>query len=299
MKKMSSQCERCGSPAPAIETATHAFCESCAAGASTGARNSSELLFSLRPPALPHASDDSSLASLARDLPDDARVSVLPLIGPLTMPVPTITPPAWSAKRAFLTAIPFAMFVASAAMFVGSAMFALDAREREARMVAFAEGAVLAQEIVPVIPAEVAIDAPAVQPVVAPPVIAPPTVVDPPAPIEPIVRRARPTPQRPAPEPVVAVEPAPVEERPVLPSRVAVRNALRSLEAEIALCSDGTHGTANTRITFLGQSGRASHAEVTQGGSPEVRSCIARTARNAELPPFSQERFTVAYPFRY
>lgn len=281
---MSSLCERCGLPAPAIDTASHAFCDDCAARASTGARTSSELLFSLRPPPLP-----SRTAAVD---PED-RIS-LPMPGAIVMPVPTIAPPAWSAKRAFFTALPYATFIASALLFVGAASLALDAREREARMVSIAESAMLEHEVDRVIPDEVELDlAPAGVPVAVAPSVVEPAEIEAPA------RRPRLARRAPAPE---LAPPAPVETEealPAIPTRESVRSALRSVEAEVALCSDGSHGTANTRITFLGRTGAASHAEVFEGPSPEVRSCIARAARGAELPRFSQERFTVVFPYRY
>jgi hypothetical protein len=296
------RCERCGAPARQIDTASHLFCDACAALASTGARVSSELLFQLPPP--PERKSVEDLATLARAVPSAHRdrASIEPLLA-IAPPVPTLAPPKSSTRLRAI--IPFAALGASAVLFAAAAALAIHASAIEPTVV----------QVVGVPAAEDAPRAPAAS---APPQapLTPPTEIVPAEPLPPVSDAAdaheetrapsavtpRRRPSRPAP---VALDlaprpaPAPPAPRAVIPSRVEVAQAMRALEPTIAQCSDTAQGTVATRVTFLGRTGHAVHAEV-QGDSvpPAVRSCIARALRGAEVSAFAQERFTVAFPYR-
>src|SRR5690606_12379444 len=83
---MSGSCERCGAPATRVETATHLFCTSCQQLASTGARPSSELLFTVE--AEPERTTREDLASLTRPAVERASISPLLAYGPAMLAPP-------------------------------------------------------------------------------------------------------------------------------------------------------------------------------------------------------------------
>jgi predicted Zn finger-like uncharacterized protein len=85
---------------------------------------------------------------------------------------------------------------------------------------------------------------------------------------------------------------------PAAPDRAAVVSAMNSVASAVSACADGNTGLAPTRIVF-GSNGRVTTAECTAQNLPgPVRSCIARAVRSATVPPFSQQSFSVNYPFR-
>lgn len=85
---------------------------------------------------------------------------------------------------------------------------------------------------------------------------------------------------------------------PATPSRSDIVSAMGAVAGAVRACGNGSRGLAPVRIVFRGESGRVTSAEVTAPSlSPEVRSCIARAARGARVPPFTQETFRVDYPF--
>ncbi|MCB9594541.1 MAG: hypothetical protein H6719_17545 [Sandaracinaceae bacterium] len=155
--------------------------------------------------------------------------------------------------------------------------------------------------------------APAVQPEVAEPEVASPTV-EPAAPAAPEPAAPEPTPRprrastsRPAatPEPAPVAEPTPAPApRPSiaeLPTRQVVRAAFIRIHDDVQQCGDveqiGT--TVIARVTFSGETGRVRYAEVVDASvPPDVRSCVARVARAAQVEPFAREDLRVDYPFR-
>ena len=84
------------------------------------------------------------------------------------------------------------------------------------------------------------------------------------------------------------------------PTRADVLTAMRGIEAEVRACagSEPVTGTANVAITVAGPTGKVTSAEVT-GITGQVGSCIARVARTATFAPFSKDRFSVTYPYRF
>lgn len=167
-------------------------------------------------------------------------------------------------------------------------------------------------------------------PVAEEPAPEPPPVVEAPAPRPPPVAArpvaaARPRPEpvarapRPAPEPVAeAPRPRPVEDGPAIaaettarparptgdvpatPSRDDVASAIQAIRPQLRECAPELNGhVANVRFTFV-SSGRATSAIVPNDfGSPQQRSCVARVARQASVPPFSDARLVVTYPVQF
>ncbi len=86
------------------------------------------------------------------------------------------------------------------------------------------------------------------------------------------------------------------------PSRDDVLAAMRGIETEVRACAaseaDPLSGTAAVAITVVGTTGRVKSAEVT-GIQGSVGSCIARVARKASFSPFSRDKFSVTYPYRF
>lgn len=86
------------------------------------------------------------------------------------------------------------------------------------------------------------------------------------------------------------------------PSRADVLASMRKIEPEVRACaaSEATPvtGTANVAITVAGSTGKVMSAEVT-GLTGQVGSCIARAARTASFAPFTREKFSVTYPYRF
>jgi len=113
------------------------------------------------------------------------------------------------------------------------------------------------------------------------------------------VRRPR------TPEPARAADPAPAIPAPApataRPSRAAVRDAFLRVHDGVQACGEielvGT--TVVARVIFDATTGRARFAQVTDARvPPEVRSCVARVARDAQVEPFAGADLTVVYPFR-
>lgn len=94
--------------------------------------------------------------------------------------------------------------------------------------------------------------------------------------------------------------PAPVALTP-LPSRASVRGAFARVRGGIERCGEVEHigSVVTARVTFDGTTGRVAHAQITDATvPPEVRSCVARGAREVRVEPFAREQFIVLYPFR-
>jgi hypothetical protein len=104
----------------------------------------------------------------------------------------------------------------------------------------------------------------------------------------------------PAPSPATASassEPSasPASGLPERPSRADVEGAVARVLPAVRACAPGT-GLAALHLHFA-PTGRATTAQVeSRLASPEQRSCMARAARGAEVPPFSGPRLSVRYP---
>lgn len=100
----------------------------------------------------------------------------------------------------------------------------------------------------------------------------------------------------------VKAAPAAKPELAEAPSRDDVLAAMRGIETEVRACAaseaEPVSGTAAVAITVVGTTGRVKSAEVT-GIQGSVGSCIARVARKASFSPFSRDRFSVTYPYRF
>ena len=300
-----AQCERCGDSMVRAETATRAFCASCASIASTGARSSSELLFTLSSAARGERTTAEDLASLSR--PTAARISVTPLlafapVAPLAPPRPTrrMLAPLLAATAVLLAGSTVALAWHASQRELAATEIVRSKAEAKAEAEPSIARAPLARE-----PLALAPEAPAVELAPRPEAIAPPPI-DP----RPTARTPRAAPPRvtaPAPRDAEDVDdlfgppraPAVASTAPRVPTRREVSLAMRALEDEVAMCGGESGAMVTTRVTFTGSSGRVAHAEVVDASvPPAVRSCIARAVRAAELPEFAQGTFTVAYPFR-
>lgn len=86
------------------------------------------------------------------------------------------------------------------------------------------------------------------------------------------------------------------------PSRADVLSAMRKIESEVRACAAGeatpVTGTANVAITVVGSSGKVTSAEVS-GLTGPVGSCIAKVARTATFAPFTRDKFSVTFPYRF
>lgn len=86
------------------------------------------------------------------------------------------------------------------------------------------------------------------------------------------------------------------------PSRADVLAAMRKIEGEVRACAANeatpVSGTANVAITVVGSTGKVTNAEVS-GLTGPVGSCIARVARTATFAPFTRDKFSVTYPYRF
>lgn len=102
----------------------------------------------------------------------------------------------------------------------------------------------------------------------------------------------------PAPIPALALEPA--ADLPAAPTREDVSNAIQEISAQLRECAPEYPGyVANIRFTFV-SSGRAAAALVPNDfAGPAERSCVARVARTAHVPAFSDPNLAVTYPVRF
>ncbi len=296
---MDTICEKCGASTRPPSTASRVFCESCAAQAATGARSSNELLFTLRARARESV---ERLDSLVRTAEAGERISLWRFvkIGP------PIHPPLVRSVR-IAKLLPWTALCLSILLFATSAALAMRAASVEPK-----------PETILKSTGELAVEPPPPAPEPFIPRARPARQAPPPAVVESAPRiqasaeRAAPIAARPSRRQVEAevsvfdelappLPPAPVRpDLPTLPTRAAVRIAMTALSARVERCSDEPRGMVQTRVTFLGESGRAASVQVVDSTLPaEMRSCIAEALEDAELPPFAQERFTVAFPYRF
>lgn len=108
------------------------------------------------------------------------------------------------------------------------------------------------------------------------------------------------TPQATPEAPAVATAPAPARTLPAQPSRDAVEAAIASVSEPMRECAPGyAHQVAMVRFSFA-SNGRVTSAVVPPDfAGPQQRSCVARAARAARVPPFSAERLDVSYPVTF
>lgn len=99
-----------------------------------------------------------------------------------------------------------------------------------------------------------------------------------------------------APAAPAAVESGEVANLPELPTREAVTLGFEKIRDQISSCAAGKHGIVTLNATIVG-AGRLSGVLVDGvfKGTPEG-SCMARAARAASFPPFSQSTLKVSYP---
>jgi predicted Zn finger-like uncharacterized protein len=86
---------------------------------------------------------------------------------------------------------------------------------------------------------------------------------------------------------------------PAQPSRGDIASGMNSVAGAVRACGGGVSGTATIRVTISGSSGRVTNASVAGppfAGTP-AGSCMARAARGASFPRFSNPSLTVNYPF--
>ena len=88
--------------------------------------------------------------------------------------------------------------------------------------------------------------------------------------------------------------------RPETPTRQDVAAAISQIRPQLRACAPNLSGhVANVRFTFVA-SGRATSALVPASfGTPQQRSCVARVARSARVPAFTQSRLSVTYPVQF
>jgi hypothetical protein len=99
-------------------------------------------------------------------------------------------------------------------------------------------------------------------------------------------------------EPVPAAGEVAVDsvELPISPARSDVVAGFTAIRGELSRCAAGKVGIVEIRATISGN-GRISNAVVSGvfQGTPEG-SCMARVARSASFPPFSQPKLEVTFP---
>lgn len=122
---------------------------------------------------------------------------------------------------------------------------------------------------------------------------------------EPVAVAPRPTPRPVDDGPAIAAEtptraPRPTGDRPATPTRQDVAAAIEAIRPQLRQCAPELTGhVANVRFTFV-SSGRATSAMVPNDfGSPPQRSCVARVARQASVPAFSDPQLVVTYPVQF
>lgn len=98
-------------------------------------------------------------------------------------------------------------------------------------------------------------------------------------------------------EPAAEEASEPVAELPELPARADVDAAVHAVMPALRACGQGLD-LVNIELHFA-PTGRATTANIdARHLTPAQRSCLARAARGARVPPFSAPRLTVRYPVR-
>lgn len=96
-------------------------------------------------------------------------------------------------------------------------------------------------------------------------------------------------------EPGAAAAAKPARDLPKKPSRDQVLDALRKVQRKVSACAGGQKGTAMTAIK-VGSNGRVKSAKVSNVEEP-VASCIEKAVGEARFPEFSDDEFSVNFPF--
>jgi DNA-directed RNA polymerase subunit RPC12/RpoP len=96
-------------------------------------------------------------------------------------------------------------------------------------------------------------------------------------------------------EPGTAAAAKPARALPKKPSRDQVLDALRKVQRKVSACAGGRKGTAMTAIK-VGSNGRVKSAKVSNVEEP-VASCIEKAVGEARFPEFSDDEFSVNFPF--
>jgi len=78
--------------------------------------------------------------------------------------------------------------------------------------------------------------------------------------------------------------------------RAQVIAALAQVRPAVLACFGATSGTAEVKVTVVGNSGRVTTAQVRGQGGP-IGSCIAREVRRARFPQFADASLVISYPF--
>ena len=73
---------------------------------------------------------------------------------------------------------------------------------------------------------------------------------------------------------------------------------MEEVRGAVAECTNGLHGTAQLAIT-VHHSGRVQSVRVAGAFAGPEGSCMARAARTAQFPRFSEDRFSVTYPYTF
>ncbi|MBX7195860.1 MAG: hypothetical protein K1X94_27645 [Sandaracinaceae bacterium] len=91
------------------------------------------------------------------------------------------------------------------------------------------------------------------------------------------------------------------EDLPETPSRLAVVEAFRAIDAQAHACGDGAgqHGTAAVSVSFAADGHVASASVPAELASSPVGTCLLGTLRHMTVPPFRAASFRVNYPLHY
>ena len=95
-------------------------------------------------------------------------------------------------------------------------------------------------------------------------------------------------------EPAAGVKPA--RDLPEKPPREQVLDCLRRVQSKVSACAGGKKGTAMVAIKVSG-SGKVKSVKVSNVEEPAA-SCIADAVKQAKFPEFSDEEFSINFPFR-
>jgi len=102
----------------------------------------------------------------------------------------------------------------------------------------------------------------------------------------------------PAAQPVTPTPAPPAPGLPERPSRVDVAVAMDRVAPGIRACAEGLGGE-RVHLFFHFRSNGTVRSALVEGtrAAPDQRSCMARAAREASVPPFAQDSLSVRYPF--
>lgn len=102
--------------------------------------------------------------------------------------------------------------------------------------------------------------------------------------------------------PLVVLAHVALAQTPPTPTRLAVMNAMQSVEPGIDICArqfNAGHGTLVAVMVFE-HSGTVESVELNGAvGTTPFGNCVRRAIGLAHLPAFVDAQFRVSYPFRY